>query len=129
MQVKLRANQRKRMEEWKDREVKNMNNKEIINLASIIGYMYDYILYPGAGTYLSLVFDYDNEHSKKNDIYIKSKITNITEDMFSYIITLVPYNSENQITWRLDKDKYKNDYELGKEINLSFNTDDIIFLK
>ena len=49
--------------------------------------------------------------------------------MFSYIITLVPNNSENQITWRLDKDKYKNDYELGKEINLSFNTDDIIFLK
>ena len=64
MQVKLRANQRKRMEEWKDREVKNMNNKEIINLASIIGYMYDYTLYPGAGTYLSLVFDYDNEKAR-----------------------------------------------------------------
>ena len=72
-------------------------------------------------------FDYDD--NKQNNVYIKSKITNVTEDMFSYIITLVPNNSENQITWRLDKDKYKNDYELGKEINLSFNTEDIIFLK
>nr|WP_241210554.1 hypothetical protein [Brachyspira hampsonii] len=72
-------------------------------------------------------FDYDD--NKKNDIYIRSKIINITEDMFSYIITLVPINSENQITWRLDKNKYKNDYKLGKEINLGFESNDIIFLK
>ena len=74
-------------------------------------------------------FDYDDEYNKKDNIYIKSKIINITEDMFSYIITLIPNNSENQITWRLDKNKYKNDYKIGKEINLSFNTNDIIFLK
>ncbi|ANN62358.1 ATP-binding cassette domain-containing protein [Brachyspira hyodysenteriae] len=95
-------------------EIKN-NNLENIENANYIG-MRPYSF-----------FDYDD--NKKDNIYIKSKITNITEDMFSYIITLMPHNSENQITWRLDKDKYKNDYELGKEINLSFNTDDIIFLK
>ena len=72
-------------------------------------------------------FDYDE--NKKNDIHIKSKIINITEDIFSYIITLVPINTENQITWRLEKNSYKDDYKLGNDINISFNFNDIIFLK
>ncbi|WP_300369859.1 sulfate/molybdate ABC transporter ATP-binding protein [Brachyspira sp.] len=66
---------------------------------------------------------------KDNTNNIKSKITNITEDMFSYIITLVPINSNNQITWRLDKNSYNNNYKLNDIVNLGFNIDDIIFLK
>lgn len=41
-----------------------MTNKEIINLASIIGYMYDFNMYPGASTFLTVVFDYDNEKTR-----------------------------------------------------------------
>lgn len=76
-------------------------------------------------------FDYNNnsDENKKNNIYIKSKITNITEDMFSYIITLMPINSENQITWRIDKKDYTNNYKLYEEINLGFNAEELIFLK
>ncbi|MEI0516715.1 sulfate/molybdate ABC transporter ATP-binding protein [Brachyspira murdochii] len=72
-------------------------------------------------------FDYDLNNN--NNIYIKSKITNITEDMFSYIITSVPINTNTQITWRLDKKNYKSSYKEGNDLNLSFDMDNIIFVK
>ncbi|PCG19503.1 ATP-binding cassette domain-containing protein [Brachyspira sp. G79] len=72
-------------------------------------------------------FDCDNFDN--NNIYIKSKITNITEDMFSYIITSVPINTNTQITWRLNKENYKSNYKEGNDLNLGFDMDNIIFVK
>ena len=72
---------------------------------------------------------FDCTQNNSNNVYIKSKITNITEDMFSYIITSVPINSDSQITWRLDKQNYKDTYKIGMELNLGIHDNDIIFLK
>ena len=72
---------------------------------------------------------FDCTQDNNNYVYIKIKITNITEDMFSYIITSVPIKSDSKITWRLDKQNYKDTYKIGKELNLGIHDNDIIFLK
>ena len=71
---------------------------------------------------------FENYNNSQN-INIKCRIKKIVEEIFSYVITVSPINSESEIIWHLQKCNYKKDYYIGMEINLALNIDNIMFLE
>ncbi|MEI0531268.1 ATP-binding cassette domain-containing protein [Brachyspira pilosicoli] len=73
-------------------------------------------------------FEY-NDFNNSQNINMKCRIKKIVEEIFSYVITVTPINTESEIIWHLNKDNYKKDYYIGMEINLAINIDNIMFLE
>ena len=71
----------------------------------------------------------NNNLNDSTNINIKCRIKKIVEEIFSYVITVTPVNSESEIIWHLHKENYKKDYYVGMEINLALNIDNIMFLE
>ena len=71
---------------------------------------------------------FESDNNSQN-INIKCRIKKIVEEIFSYVITVSPINSESEIIWHLQKCNYKKDYYIGMEINLALNIDNIMFLE
>ena len=71
----------------------------------------------------------NNNLNDSTNINIKCRIKKIVEEIFSYVITVAPVNSESEIIWHLHKENYKKDYYVGMEINLALNIDNIMFLE
>ena len=71
----------------------------------------------------------NNNFNDFQNINIKCRIKKIVEEIFSYVITVTPINTESEIIWHLQKSNYKKDYYVGMEINLALNIDNIMFLE
>ncbi|MEI0609746.1 sulfate/molybdate ABC transporter ATP-binding protein [Brachyspira pilosicoli] len=71
----------------------------------------------------------NNNFNDSQNINIKCRIKKIVEEIFSYVITVTPINTESEIIWYLQKSNYKKDYYVGMEINLALNIDNIMFLE
>ena len=102
-----------------DKKIECVDWNIIINSNNNINYV---------GVRANSFFENNNLHDSQN-INIKCRIKKIVEEIFSYIITVTPTNTESEIIWHLQKCNYKKDYYVGMEINLALNIDNIMFLE